>query len=145
MVALMLTACASAPIPDDRGSADFVWGCWVSKDEPGGRALAFLRLLKDGPDAQSYRGHLHDVRGNEMIPAMRFTILRDGMYAAVVDGSETTEFASNGPIGRRIDYQSATPGHPGSLTLTGGDDQLAIHLQLGTDRYTYAFERDGCD
>lgn len=144
-----LGACASvsrpAPVNPATGDAEFVWGCWVSKDEPGGRVLAFLRLLKDHPESRAYRGYLHDVRGDEMIPVLRFTILRDGTHAAVVDGAETTEFASNGPVGQRIDYLSATPGQPGNFTLSGGDDRLAITLQLGSNSFAYTFERDGCD
>lgn len=145
VTALALAACASPPAPEATNNADFAWGCWVAKDEPGGRALGFLRLLKEGPEGQAYAGYLHDVRGDEMIPALRLTILRNGMSAVVVRDGNTTEFASNGPRGRRIDFESATPGLTGSLSISGGNDRLALAIQIGSDGFAYTFERDGCD
>ena len=145
MTTLALTACASTPAPIAASNAEFVWGCWVAKDEPGGRILGFLRLLKDGPESQAYRGYLHDARGDEMTPVLRLTILSDGLSAVVVRDDDITEFASNGPIGRSVQYISATPDKPGSLAISGGDDRLSLGLQLGSEGFAYTFERDGCD
>ena len=145
MTAFAFTACASTPAPEATGNAEFVWGCWVAKDAPGGRALSFLRLLKDGPEGRSYRGYLHDVRGDEMIPVLRLTVLRDGMSAAVVKDGDITEFASNGPQGHSLQFISSTPDKTGRLEITGGNDRLSLGLQLGSEGFAYTFERDGCD
>lgn len=143
-IGLTLAACQAAPSTAS-ADASFAWGCWVAKDEPGGRIHGFLRLLKDGPDGKLYEGYLHDVRGSDMIPVLHLAIARDGSHATVVKNGETTEFTKAGPINSGLTFKSSTPGKAGALSLAQGNEMLRLTLQIGAENNTYAFERDGCD
>lgn len=137
------TPSASTTAPTD---ASFVWGCWVSKDEPGGRITGFLRLLKDGQDGKVYQGYLHDVRGSDMIPMAHLSLARDGTRAVVIRGGETIEFKPAEPRnGPGLQFKSSTPGQRGSLSLSGGNEQLYLEIRLGPELRTFEGERDGCD
>ncbi len=145
-IALALAACTTTPpaaeAPTD---ASFAWGCWVAKDEPGGRINGFLRLLKDGPDGNVYKGYLHDVRGSDMIPMLHISIARDGSRATVIRGGETIDFASAAAAGPSLQFKSATPHQKGSLSISGGNDELSLTVRLGQETRTFEGERDGCD
>jgi hypothetical protein len=155
LAALTLSACAQTPATHADAAADragFVWGCWVAKEEPGGRILAFLRLLKDGPDGKFYEGHLHHVTGNDMTPALHLAVARDGSHATVTKADAAVTFRSGSTRdavtsdGRRqIQFRSETPGAPGALVLAANEDRLLLTLQLGADVETFDGERDGCD
>ena len=142
---LALAACTSTDAAMPPNDASFAWGCWVSKDERGGRILAFLRLLKDGPDGKLYEGYLHDVRGSDMIPALHLSLARDGTRATVVRNVETIEFITKESVEGGLMFKSATPGKTGSLSIAEGNEKLFLTFRLGPDNQTYAFERDGCD
>jgi hypothetical protein len=144
--AMALAACASAQPPEAPTDASFAWGCWVAKDEPGGRIQGFLRLLKDGPEGKVYQGYLHDVRGSDMIPMLHISLARDGSGATVVRSGETIAFIPAGTAtGGGLQFKSATPGQRGSLSISGGNDRLSLEIRLGSSIRTFEGERDGCD
>jgi hypothetical protein len=149
---LALAACASAPSastvtpnPATASAASFAWGCWVAKDEPGGRIQGFLRLLKDGAEGKVYQGYLHDVRGSDMIPMLHLTIARDGTRATVIRSGEEIAFTPSVSTGNGLHFKSATPGQKGSLSISGSNDLLSLTIQLGDQISTFEGERDGCD
>lgn len=143
--ALALAACQSAPAPRTPADASFAWGCWVSKDEPGGRITGFLRLLKDGPDGKLYKGYLHDVRGSDMIPLLHISLARDGSRAVVIRSGESIEFAPVPTTAHGLYFKSRTPGQRGSIAISGGGERLSLSVQLGSELRTFEGERDGCD
>ena len=148
-VGLALAACTSAPTAETPRDASFTWGCWVAKDQPGGRIHGFLRLLKDGPDGKLYQGYLHDVRGSDMIPLLHLSLARDGSGATVVRDGRTTDYAPSDAL--QIATPDKTPrleltSMDGSrLSLTGGEDYLGLTIQTGDHVAMFEFERDGCD
>lgn len=151
-MALALTACASVPAEPAIAPADasFAWGCWVSKEEPGGRIHGFLRLLKDGPDGKLYEGYLHDVRGSDMIPLLHLSLARDGSGATIArDGQtityapvEATELPAPGGGGPGLQFAAANGER---LSLMGGNDHLSLLVHTGDRLAIREFERDGCD
>ena len=149
---LALAACQSAPAaptaapnPATPGDASFAWGCWVAKDGPGGHINGFLRLLKDGAEGKVYQGYLHDVRGNDMIPMLHVSITRDGTRATVIRSGEEIEFTPRASTGNGLEFRSVKPGQKGSLSISGGNDQLSLTIRLGAQIRTFEGERDGCD
>ncbi|RZL80122.1 MAG: hypothetical protein EOP29_04265 [Rhodococcus sp. (in: high G+C Gram-positive bacteria)] len=150
-MALAVAACSSAPAtpavaPTD---ASFAWGCWVSKEEPGGRIHAFLRLLKDGPDGKLYEGYLHDVRGSDMIPLLHLSLARDGSGATIVrDGHPTTYApveAAEVPVPGESPRLHFAAANSDRVSLLGGNDHLSLTIHTGRRLAIHEFERDGCD
>lgn len=146
LAALSLAACASAAVNVAADDAQFVWGCWVAKDEPGGPPVAFLRLL---PDGTGYAGHLTNVRGGKWDVRARYTFARDGSQVILAPtGGEATVFlrtqgvmAPRPPVGAaRLTYSDGRQ----QLEVEGGDATLLIVRRDG-QAHIWAFERDGCD
>lgn len=150
-MALALTACASGTTAPAvaRSDASFAWGCWVSKEEPGGRIHGFLRLLKDGPDGKLYEGYLHDVRGSDMIPLLHLSLTRDGSGATIVREGHPTTYApveaTMLPVPDRGPGLQFVAANGDRLSLMGGDDHLSLIVQTGDRPAIHEFERDGCD
>ena len=163
MIAALLTGCAAAPapVPADR-DIDFVRGCWVQKETPGGKVEAFLRLL---PEGDALAGQLTDVSTGDWITAGVFSFALDGVSATfetrdLVDQPAHTRidpsalaanFAWARPQwgGRLAAYANAPPSRS-FLFVEGGDDRLAIRIvQSAVDATlifrVFAGERDGCD
>lgn len=75
----LAAGCATGPHPSP-SQIDFVWGCWVQKEEPGGTIQAFLRLLPD-QEKSRYAGSLTQIphRGAEV----SLSFARDGDTATL--------------------------------------------------------------
>jgi hypothetical protein len=162
---VMATACASAA---RNGDIEFLRGCWVAKDQPGGRVTGFLRLLPASPEGPAYEGDVQVLMGNLMRSTMRLSFARDGSAMTMAragggqvlpaDPSATTATLTASPSA------SETAGLPGTTYLltyatypgqegtpwiaAGGDaDRLTIYSGVGPSRTADLFsgERDGCD
>ncbi len=85
---LGLTACETVPgaQPADRRDIDFARGCWVSKAEPGGKVIGFLRLLPPSIDAPTIEGQLQDVAGASTSRGVKLVVARDGSELRVEAG-----------------------------------------------------------
>lgn len=165
VAAAMLGAagCATkpAPLPADM-DIDFVRGCWVQKETPGGPIHAFLRLL---PDGDSLSGHLADVSTGDWITVATFSFTRTG-DRATFDARDMPELPTHTRIdpsrlgasfdwarpkfgGKLAAYAGATPSRS-FLFAEGGDDTMAIWAVSAEPDATLVFtlfdgERDGCD
>jgi hypothetical protein len=154
LAALTAGACASpnAPIPQASDAA-FLRGCWVAKDEPGGRVAGFLRLLPDGPDGDSYRGDFRRAADGYLIASFRFA--RDGSAASFRYG-----WAKDADTYKRSDdVNMAWADHPAAyivwdevsdsgarLEASVENEQLAITEGAdGISARVFSGERDGCD
>ena len=144
-VGLSLAACASAPVDGAAEDAKFVWGCWVSKDTPGGPPVAFLRLL---PDGSNYSGPITNVRGGKWDVLTHYAFARDGSQVIVTPpGGAATTFL------RTHDVTQPEPETPVRLTYSDGRQQLDVRggndtlhfMQRDGQLHIWGFERDGCD
>lgn len=160
---LVLAGCAAAPTPlpaDTR--IDFVRGCWVQKDSPGGKIEAFLRLL---PDGHTLAGQMVDVSTGDWITSATFAFARSGETAMFEarDMPDQPQHKRIDPasLGARFDW--ARPKSGGVLAAfaggsparnflfaEGGDERLAIWAVSAEPDVTLVFqlfdgERDGCD
>lgn len=160
---LAAAACATpeAPMPTDM-DIDFVRGCWVQKDAPGGQIESFLRLL---PDGDSLSGQIADVSTGDWITVATFSFTGAG-DRVTFDARDMPEL----PVHTRIDpsrlaasfdWARATSGarlaaYAGPspsrtfLFAEGGGDSLTIHAVSAEPHATLVFtlfdgERDGCD
>lgn len=129
---------------------EFVRGCWVSKDLPGGPPTAFLRLLPDGADDPTYAGSIIDVRDGKWNPGVRFEFARDGSRAVVTRPGNTarTYLRTENHASRPVSYASAHVAYADGrnlLIVAGGDDTLMIQEGTNSPIFLWEFERDGCD
>lgn len=141
---------------------DFVRGCWVQKDAPGGQIESFLRLL---PDGDSLSGQIADVSTGDWITVATFSFARAG-DRVTFDARDMPEL----PAHTRIDpsrlaasFDWARAKHGGKLAAyagpspsrsflfaEGGSDTLSIRAVSARPDATLVFtlfdgERDGCD
>lgn len=147
-------------------SIEFVWGCWVQKEAPGGQVQGFLRLLPDNSRASGPRlsGQQVDVSTGDWITVAAFSFARNG-EDVTFDARDMREK----PTHTRIDpvrlsaFDWARPKAGGKLAAyagpapsrsflfaEGGDDRLAIWAVDASPEATLVFnlfdgERDGCD
>jgi hypothetical protein len=154
-------AAAPAPMPADR-DIDFVRGCWVQKESPGGQIEAFLRLL---PEGDTLAGQLADVATGDWITGATFSFARSGTSASF----ETRDLVDQPPhtridpsaLARNFDW--ARPQWGGELAAYAGprpsrsflfvegvENRLAIRAVQSSLEATLVFtvfdgERDGCD
>lgn len=147
----LLAGCASsATVPTATQDVDFMRGCWVAKDLPGGPPQAFLRLLPDGADGPAYSGSVIDVRNGQWTPGVRFEFARDGTQAIVTNPGDAPRTyvrtedslrpaASEGAM--HVVYTDAR----GLLEAIGRGDTLSIREGAGSPVTLWPFERDGCD
>lgn len=155
--ALAIGGCAGTP--DAAGLAqdiDFIRGCWVSKEAPGGQILSFLRLLPPTPGEGALEGEVHPVASLYADKARRFSFARDGStatldYLAEGKPPETYKRAPSGvsagagpyrAVYARSDLDSAL------LVVDGRDEALRIFTTLRGSTETrdqFTGERDGCD
>jgi hypothetical protein len=140
---------------------EFLRGCWVQKDEPGGRAVAILRLLPERANGPAYRGEVMATDpGGGMSSAGAFGFSRDGSIMTIrigPDGGETslphgklTADYPEAPRGKRAVFGGRRPdGSPAVFVVAEGDDQhLSIFFASQSGRSIQnivAMERDGCD
>ena len=155
--ALAIGGCAVTPGASGlHQDIDFIRGCWVSKDAPGGQIISFLRLLPPSPGDGVLEGEIHPVASLYADKARRFSFARDGSTATLdylIEGKppETyrrdpadTASAKDGyhAVYARSDRDSAL------LVLEGRDEALKIFTTVrgsaeAEDQFTG--ERDGCD
>jgi hypothetical protein len=161
--AIMLAGCqtAATAMPGIVQDVEFLRGCWVQKDEPGGRALGFLRLLPEGVDGPVYRGDLMEVglAGDTISPGA-FGFSRDGSSMTMRIGEERTETTL--PHGRlTLDYPEPARGKRAVFGGTRPDGSRAPFVIAESDgEHLWIFfasqsgrsiqglvgmERDGCD
>jgi hypothetical protein len=139
---------------------DFVRGCWVQKESPGGKIQAFLRLL---PDEDRLTGQMADVSTGDWITSATFSFARSGESATfeardMPDQPEHTridptrlafDWARPQSGGQLVAYAGPTPSR-NFLFAEGGNDRLAIWAVSAEPDATLVFklfdgERDGCD
>jgi hypothetical protein len=144
-----LAACETTEPPKAQ-DMEFVRGCWVSKDLPGGPPTAFLRLLPDGASGPTYAGSIIDVRDGKWNPGVRFEFSRDGSRVVVTrpDNAAQTYLRTESHPPRPASDASArvvyTDGRK-LLIAAGGDDTLVIQEGTSSPVTLWEFERDGCD
>ncbi len=150
-----------APRPSDM-DIDFVRGCWVQKESPGGKIEAFLRLL---PDDGVLTGQMADVSTGDWITNATFAFARTGETATFEarDMPDQTEHTRIDPAtlaakfdwaraksgGRLAAYAGGSPAR-NFLFAEGGGDTLTIWAVSAEPDATLVFnlfdgERDGCD
>jgi hypothetical protein len=149
-----MTACETGPgaQPGARQDIEFVRGCWVTKQMPGGPAAGFLRLLPDGVDGPAYQGRVQDVSGGTMTSKAYLSFARDGSSASTVIAGVKRTFAGGAPRqapGRNGAVFSMTDANGlHMLVVHGESEKLAIYsTAAGVDgrRMLFEGERDGCD
>jgi hypothetical protein len=156
-------ACVSqpAPMPADM-DIDFIRGCWVQKEAPGGRVQAFLRLL---PDGDSLSGQIADVSTGDWITVASLSFARAG-ERAIFDARDMPELPAHTRIdpsrlaasfewarpesGRQLAAYAGPAPSRTFLFAEGGADTLAIRAVSADPDATLVFtlfdgERDGCD
>jgi hypothetical protein len=151
---LGMTACETAPDPQlaARQDIEFVRGCWVAKQAPGGSVAGFLRLLPDGADGPAYQGHVQDVSGGTTTSKAYLSFARDGSSASTEIAGVKRTFAGGAPPqspGRKSAVFSAAEANGlHMLVVYSESEKLAIYsTAAGVDgrRILFEGERDGCD
>jgi hypothetical protein len=149
---LMLGACTTPPAQQAAQDAEFAWGCWVSKEEPGGGATGFLRLLPDIPERTAYAGHLHTVKQNSMEPVATLRFAADGSRAmADVNGVRIdlpADPGASGPMAdgaKRIMFGGTVGEDLAAIVVAGSPDRLILSIMHGGSTIVFDGERDGCD
>jgi len=151
LAALTFGACAAQPPTPERTpetGISFVHGCWVEKQEPGGPALGFLRLL---PEGQEYVGMQSRLVEGEMQVVGKFALARDGSYLKITkpDG-ETGVFVASRPVEQRApdrsvaEFSRTTAAADESVVVYGEPERLGFAYSEGVLSFLL-FERDGCD
>lgn len=166
LLSLVASACATQPDPRTH-EIDFVQGCWIQKDAPGGTIQAFLRLLPSEADGNetTYSGEIQDVtldRPGDPMEGVSFA--RDGSSASwwillgsysddpdvtVVPGGahDTFERTYNPALDSgRHQYRAVFRSiyvPDGTLVVESTAEQLKI-TRNGVETIFYG-ERDGCD
>jgi len=165
VAATMLGAAGCVALPDPMPAdmdIDFIRGCWVQKEAPGGTVQAFLRLL---PDGDSLSGQIADVSTGDLITVATFAFTRAGDRVTFdardmpeqpahtwIDPSRLAasfDWARAKAGGRLAAYAGAAPSRS-FLFAEGGNDTLAIWAVSAQTDATLVFtlfdgERDGCD
>ncbi len=158
---LPLSGCSLLPAPAPMDvDVDFVRGCWVQKEAPGGKIEAFLRLL---PNEDRLTGQMADVSTGDWITSATFSFARAGDTATFEarDMPDQPQYARMDPT--RLAFDWARPQSGGQLVAyagpapsrsflfaEGGNDRLAIWAVSAEPDATLVFklfdgERDGCD
>ena len=166
---LAASACTSpsAATPADMDmDIDFIRGCWVQKESPGGKIEAFLHLLPDREaPTETLSGQLSDVSTNDWITNGVFHFARDG-ETVTFDARDMPEQAVHirtDPARLSASFDWARPKHGGRFAaFTGpapsrsflftesGGERLAIWAVSAEPEATLVYllfdgERDGCD
>lgn len=162
---LGLAGCAGAPATSTTQDVEFLRGCWVQKDGPGGNIQAFLRLLShraNGDDV--YVGDVIDARNGGWRPSYRFAIAKNGSYLTfgrdpdpiIEGGARVRNWIEWPPThmplpqaeNRAVWRLTPVAGREGWIVAQGTNDKLSIYL-LGADsskgEVMFDGERDGCD
>lgn len=151
-MALIAAGCASPSAPiQPAHTADFLRGCWVSKTEPGGPALGFLRLLPDGPDGENLRGEYRKADGWKLLSV--FSFRRDGSQASWRYGFETQtlHLKRSGEIVKSREWRPIaclTWEAPGGHTLQARVEDERLVIVSGSrsgSQGVFSGVRDGCD
>ena len=165
LASLAASACQQASSASGP-SIDFVRGCWVQKDAPGGAIEAFLRLLPGGADGDqtNYSGEIMDVTSGEPGHRQGLSFARDGSAAswwilfggygadpdatAVAGGAHDSferTYDSAFDSGRHQDHaifeSIYVPG--GTLAVEATAEQLKVTRNVAET--IFDGERDGCD
>lgn len=154
---LAIGGCAGTP--DATRSAqdiDFIRGCWVSKEAPGGQIISFLRLLPPTPGESTLEGEIHPVASLYADKARRFSFARDGSTATLdylIEGKppETYRRERTDAPGAKGGYRAVyARGDMTSalLVLEGREEALKIFTTVRGSTQTsdqFTGERDGCD
>lgn len=161
IAAAWLSGCSLLPAPPPMEiDIDFVRGCWVQKESPGGKIEAFLRLL---PNEDRLTGQMADVSTGDWITSATFSFARAGDTATfeardMPDQPQHTridptrlafDWARPQSGGQLVAYAGGTPAR-NFLFAEGGNDRLAIWAVSAQPDATLVFklfdgERDGCD
>ena len=141
---------------------NFVRGCWVQKEAPGGKIEAFLRLL---PEGENLSGQIADVATGDWITVATFAFARSG-ESVTFDARDMAEQPAHTRIdpsrlGASFDWARAKHGgrvaafagpapSRNFLFVEGGDDRLAVWAVSAATDATLVYdlfdgERDGCD
>jgi hypothetical protein len=131
---------------------EFLRGCWVAKDAPGGKVLAFLRLLPESVNGSAYQGHVQQVGNGHVANSTFFSFARDGSQAITETDGVRTEYFGDPPDTpvledgtRRAMFVGLDEGL-GFLIAYGREDRLTIAVRnSGSQRITFEGKRDGCD
>lgn len=153
VAALAIGACASATVPIPQApDTEFLRGCWVSKNEPGGPALGFLRLLPDGPDGDSYRGEHRRAKDGYLLAT--FSFARDGSRASwrygwkeEVKALKRSSYVMKDWQYRPIAYM-AWDEIGGDMRLEARAENDRLVIAWGREGFSggiFSGERDGCD
>jgi hypothetical protein len=157
-----LAGCEGAQPAAPQADIDFVRGCWVSHDQPGGRVTALLRFLPDREDGTTLTGYLSvmhdDPRMSSLKASTELTLARDGSAFTITPSGEAPQTL------QRTDppytaVEALAPGEPVAAftadaetqswtVITGGNDRLTIYNILPdfADGDTlFNGDRDGCD
>lgn len=130
--ALLATGCAAGPDPspsqqtDKAQNVEFLRGCWVTKEQPGGPAAAFLRLLPEGADGPEYKGTIQLVRNPNAPFTMYVAFARDGSWMRV-------DRSQGGPI-----FPLDDTGNYAQRPAASLPDGIAAKLPKAQHRATYA-------
>jgi hypothetical protein len=163
-VALLVTTGCQTGAP--KQDVEFLRGCWVAKEAPGGKVTGFLRLLPVTVDSPTYEGDVQVLMGNLMRSTMRLSFARDGstMTMTRVGGGQvlpadptaqpvelaaapSDAFGEELPKSKhRATYANGQPAMSGIVAESEGED-IAIYMMAGGQRAADLFrgERDGCD
>lgn len=162
LVLFVASACAMSGPSLRATEIEFVWGCWVAKNTPGGQPLAFLRLLPS-EDRSSYVGHLQNLEFESS--RLFFGFKRDGSYAELSSplGDDSLDVIPGhvrkmysrirhpaGQVGARDHLAVFSDLHvPGeTLVIEALGERLRISegtVAQGPVRPLFDGERDGCD
>lgn len=135
---------------------DFIRGCWVSKEAPGGQIISFLRLLPPSPGDVVLEGEIHPVASLYADKARRFSFARDGSTATLdylIAGKPAETYTrdrasvSSAKDGYRAVY-ARSDRESALLVLEGSNERLKIFTAArdsATTNDQFTGERDGCD
>lgn len=157
MIALLAAGCAGAPATQTGGAdIDFIRGCWVAKDAPGGTIISFLRLLPPEIGSDRLEGEVRPVASLYADQAVRFSFARDGSAATLdhlIEGQAPDTYvrdasaAGGAPASPRAVYvRSGSSGD--RLVVEGREEGLRIFTSGqggGAAKDQFKGERDGCD
>jgi hypothetical protein len=157
-----LAGCEGAQPAAPQTDIDFVRGCWVSHDQPGGSVTALLRLLPDREDGTTLTGYLSVMHDDPTMSSLKsnteLTLTRDGSTFTITPSGEPAQTLqrSDPPYtavealapGEPVAAFTASPETQGWTVITGGEDRLTIYTVLpdyADGETLFNGERDGCD
>ncbi|MDP3493146.1 MAG: hypothetical protein Q8R82_08525 [Hyphomonadaceae bacterium] len=153
MIAMAAAGCASTPAAPAAGvDIDFMRGCWVAKDAPGGTIISFLRLLPPEVGSGMLEGEVRPVASLYADQAVRFSFARDGSAATLdrlVEGQAPDRYVRDASADAQMRAVYVKAGSDSErLVVDGRDEMLRIFTAGRGDENTksqFVGERDGCD